>query len=103
MKIKINQFKWYELPIKWFMWWFGWTGYTAPTKTIYFTIEPPIWLIRHEMTHVAQMERDGVLKYHAVWLYWFVHGLVNGKGASKAYLDIPYEIEARAAEKRSQV
>lgn len=96
---KINNFKWYELPIKWLMKLFGWGGYTSPFKIIYYTKIPSRRLIRHENTHMKQMEKDGRVKYHAVWGYYFLYGwLVQWKSAKQAYEDIPYEVEARASE-----
>jgi len=97
-KIKINSFAWYEKPIKWFMGIFGWEGYTAPTKTIYFTVNPSDRLLRHEKMHVKQMEKDGIIRYHIKWFYEFIAGLFSGKSIKESYLDISYEIEARAAE-----
>ncbi len=96
--IKIDSFKWYELPIKWMMLLFGWKGYTAPYKYIYFIGIPSTQLKKHERKHPEQMKRDGVFTYHIVYTYHFIKGVVLLKGFKQAYLDIPYEIEARKAE-----
>ncbi len=96
--IKIDNFKWYELPIKWMMMLFGWTGYTAPYRYIYFIEVPSRRLKKHECKHAEQMSTSGALKYHAVYLYHFLKGLVYWRSFKLAYLEIPYEIEAREAE-----
>lgn len=46
-------------------------------------------LIRHEMKHLEQIERDGRLVFSIKYLYWL---------ARHGYRDNPYEVEARAAE-----
>jgi len=96
--IKIDDFKWYELPIKWMMMLFGWKGYTAPIKYIYFIGVPSRRLKKHECKHAEQMKEDGIVKYHIVYLYHFIRGLLAFKGIKRSYLDIPYEIIARKAE-----
>ena len=49
----------------------------------------PATIIRHEVTHLKQMQRDGLAKFRA--RYWM-------QAATKGYKNIDYEIEARAAE-----
>ncbi len=97
-QIRIDDFKWYELPVKWGMLLFGWKGYTAPVKYIYFIGVPTRRLKKHECKHSEQMSIEGALKYHIVYFYHFIKGLILQKGFKQAYLDIPYEIEARKAE-----
>ena len=46
-------------------------------------------LIRHEMKHIEQINRDGRLLFSVKYLYWLVR---------YGYKNNPYEIEARAAE-----
>jgi len=69
----------------------GFVGITLPTRTIY--IHPSHvgqqWLINHEMAHIAQIDRDGPLKFWPKILAdYFIHGHKNS----------PYEIEARRYE-----
>lgn len=70
--------------------WFGFAGITMPWA-IYLL---PDWfnddrLRRHELKHVEQMKRDGMLAWwiKAAW-YLLRYG----------YMNSPYEIEARAAQ-----
>jgi len=97
-QIKIDDFNWYELPIKWMMLLLGWSGYTSPSKYIYFIGIPSRRLKKHECNHAERMEEDGWIKYHIVYFYHFVKGLALLKGIKQSYLDIPYEVEAREAE-----
>src|SRR5262249_6631729 len=56
-------------------------------------------LVRHEMVHVRQMSEQGVLPF--LWRY-AVHYLKNRRRGMRhhdAYLAIPYEVEAFAAER----
>lgn len=46
-------------------------------------------LIRHELCHLEQIERDGRLIFSIKYLYWL---------ARHGYRNNPYEVEARAAE-----
>ncbi len=95
---RVDDFKWYELPIKWFMKLAGWTGYTSPHKYYYFIGVPSVQLKRHENQHGVQMYRDGTLDYHLTYGGEFIKGVFQGKSFRQAYLDIPYEVEARTAE-----
>jgi hypothetical protein len=56
-------------------------------------------LIRHELVHVRQMAERGVVPF--VWSY-AIHYLKNRRRGMRhhdAYLAIPYEVEAFAAER----
>ena len=78
-------------PILWYMQLFGFAGWTSLWGVCYYMPgwENVDWLIRHEETHLAQMKRDGKIKYMVRYLWQW---------ATKGYLNIDYEIEARAAE-----
>ena len=73
---------------------FGFDAITLPTRSIY--IRPHFIddqsLIRHELAHIAQIDRDGAFKFwpKIVWDF-FRYG----------YEHSPYEIEARQYEYRS--
>lgn len=73
------------------LWAFGFLAITSPWRTIYVHPEwrDSNWLIRHEIAHLAQMERDGWLKFWFRCLWWFV---------SPGYAQSPYEIEAMSVE-----
>ncbi len=58
-------------------------------------------LITHEFVHVLQYQRDGVFPFLAKYMRDFFRNLKmqekwNSQSWQKAYLEIPYEIEARA-------
>ena len=70
---------------------FGFKGWTSFWNTIYLHPdhlgdEP---LIRHEMAHIDQINREGRLKFAIKYLYFTIR---------YGYWDNPYEVEARAAE-----
>lgn len=74
-----------------FLWVFNFAGVVSPWRTIY--VHPEYmdcnWLIRHEVAHLAQMDRDG-------WaLFWWrcLFGYLWW-----GYQHSPYEVEARQAE-----
>ena len=74
-----------------FLRWFGFAAVVSPWRTIYVL---PVFLHderlqRHEMAHLAQMERDGWLRFWVQCVWWYF---------SRGYDASPYEIEARAAE-----
>lgn len=46
-------------------------------------------LIRHEMKHIEQVNRDGRLLFSMKYLYWLIR---------YGYKNNPYEVEAREAE-----
>ena len=66
----------------------GWTSYwnTIYLDPKYLTDER---LIRHEMTHIKQMEEEGKFKFTCRYLWWTL---------KYGYQDNPYEVEARASE-----
>ena len=66
---------------------FGIAGFAAPWNRIY--LLPDYYdhetLRRHELIHIAQMQRDGWLVFLARWLWWT---------AEYGYRGNPYEVEA---------
>lgn len=59
-------------------------------------------LTAHELEHVEQIRREGVVKFYVKYLYFYYKNLWKYRNGFKAYWNIPYEIEARAAEKGLQ-
>ncbi len=59
-------------------------------------------LTAHELEHVLQMRRDGVVWFYTKYLWFYFVNLRKYKNSHIAYLNIPYEIEARAAENRPE-
>ncbi|MCC6873024.1 MAG: DUF4157 domain-containing protein [Sandaracinaceae bacterium] len=56
----------------------------------------PIALVAHEVAHVAQIVRDGFSAFYARSALDYVRGRARGLDDRRAYLAIPYEVEARA-------
>ena len=56
-------------------------------------------LLRHEMVHVAQMERLGVVVFLARYLGEYARNRLRGMGHDAAYRAISFEAEAFAAER----
>ena len=56
-------------------------------------------LLRHEMAHVRQMADHGVLPF--LWIYArdYIRNRRRGMTHDQAYLAIPFEVEAVAAER----
>ncbi len=78
-------------PIKWYMKLCRFQGWTSYWNTIY--LDPKYLtderLIRHEMTHIKQMDEEGKFKFTCRYLWWTL---------KYGYQDNPYEVEARASE-----
>ena len=55
-------------------------------------------LLRHELAHVRQIERLGLLRFYGSYLLEFARHLRRVRSISRAYALISYEIEAVAAE-----
>ena len=77
--------------IKTWMWIWEFKGLATPWHTIYWydADSRTEKLVRHEMTHIMQMERDGILKFMIMYNWYWI---------TKGYVKNPYEIEARIAE-----
>lgn len=56
-------------------------------------------LLRHEMAHVRQMAEHGVLPFLWKYLGEYVRNRRRGMTHHQAYLAIPFEVEAVAAER----
>ncbi len=72
-------------------------GHTIYYKKSELHINPT--LRRHEMKHVEQYEKYGLLGFLVLYLTWYLIGRLQGKDDLQAYLDIPFEVEARKAER----
>lgn len=67
--------------------------YTSPKGSA------PEWLRRHEHMHVEQYKRYGIFCFVVLYFYWYLSGWFQGKSPTQAYYDIPFEVEARKAER----
>lgn len=73
-------------------------------NTIYYPqrqtkVYPLGWLRRHEMVHIEQYKQYGVYGFLFMYFIYYIIGRLQGKDHWKAYEDIPFEVEARKAEK----
>ena len=59
-------------------------------------VEP---LIRHELVHVRQMGEVGVVRFLWTYARHYLRNRRRGMSHHDAYLSIPYEVEAFAAER----
>ncbi len=59
------------------------------------------YLLRHELVHVRQWKRHGVLGFGVRYVGAYAVGRVRRKGHTGAYLRIPLEIEADWVARRS--
>jgi hypothetical protein len=78
-------------PLAWYMRRMGFAGWASFWHTIYVLPghETNARLLRHELMHLEQIERDGRVLFTVKYLYWLVR---------YGYWMNPYEVEARAAE-----
>lgn len=56
-------------------------------------------LRRHEEAHVMQYARYGFFWFLMVYFYWYLRGRLKGLSHIKSYYAIPFEVEARKAER----
>jgi hypothetical protein len=66
-------------------------------RSIYFKGKVIDWMIPHEVEHVRQQHRLGMVRFLAAYWWEFARGLLSGKGLLNAYRDISFEREARRA------
>ena len=52
-------------------------------------------LIVHELTHLEQWHRIGLVRYLFQYVADYVWGLFRGRGLNGSYMDIRFEVEAR--------
>lgn len=57
-------------------------------------------LVVHELVHVRQFSDEGYVPFALRYVVEYLRGLVAGKGARQAYLDIHAETEARRVTER---
>lgn len=56
-------------------------------------------LRKHEAKHVQQYKDYGIFCFLVLYFYWYLLGRLQNKTHYKAYYDIPFEVEARKAER----
>lgn len=55
-------------------------------------------LSKHELKHIRQIKTVGVFRFYTSYVMYYLSGRVAGRDHYDAYYEIPWEIEARAAE-----
>lgn len=55
-------------------------------------------IVRHEMKHVEQIKRLGVIRFYSQYLWEYACNLIHFGNHNDAYMAISFEIEARSAE-----
>ncbi len=53
---------------------------------------------KHEFVHIAQIQKLGVMKFYASYLWFYLRNRISGLNSFDAYMANPYEIEAYAKE-----
>jgi hypothetical protein len=61
--------------------------------------EVPQRLYRHEMKHIEQISRLGVIPFYVLYLWEYIQGRRKGLSHWEAYREISFEKEAVKAEK----
>lgn len=62
------------------------------------TVSPS--LMRHEMIHVGQVQKHGVIKFYAIYVYEFAKNLIKYRKWMVAYYMISFEKEAYEGENK---
>ena len=55
----------------------------------------------HELTHIRQIKEEGVFKFYFKYLSFYLVARYKGFNHENAYLSIPYEVEAYAAQAKA--
>lgn len=58
----------------------------------------PKWLVMHEMEHVRQVRMIGIFRFYSSYLLYYFAGRLAGFSDYDAYMDIPWEKQARDAQ-----
>lgn len=59
-------------------------------------------LLRHELAHIRQINRYGVIGFYARYVAEFLRHLWRVRSVNRAYMLISFEIEAYAAEREAE-
>lgn len=73
-------------------------GVTIGRTIFYINSNPPQVLRKHELKHVDQYEKRGIVKFLFLYIAEYCVGRFRGLNHQQAYLNISFEIEARKAE-----
>lgn len=59
-------------------------------------------MLQHELAHVAQVRRYGILGFYSRYLWEYFRLLWHFRSHQRAYWENRYEVEARAAEGKTR-
>lgn len=59
---------------------------------------PSEQLLRHETAHILQYEKYGIIRFLLIYYLDYLSGLTRYQNHNDAYLNIPFEVEARKFE-----
>lgn len=62
----------------------------------------PKTLINHEMVHMEQRAQIGTITFYVRYLGYWAKGIWKYRNLQKAYMSIPFEIEAYAKQDQNQ-
>lgn len=54
-------------------------------------------LMKHEETHAKQYSKYGIIGFLVRYVFWFTINLFKYRNLYQAYMNIPFEVEARKA------
>jgi Domain of unknown function (DUF4157) len=55
-------------------------------------------LLAHEITHCRQYRAHGTWRFRLLYLAYYLRNLLSGMSRKEAYLNVPFEVEAREIE-----
>lgn len=79
----------------------GFDGITIGSTVIVRSDTPSAALVRHELVHVRQWRRHGIVGFSARYVGWYLWGRLHRHGHLGSYLRIPLEVEADWVTRRS--
>ena len=78
----------------WFPPLLGATAVTIGNNIYYAKDNPPKWLVEHELTHVRQYNKYGIVGFLCRYIGEYMIGRFKGLGRWDSYSQISFEIEA---------
>jgi hypothetical protein len=81
----------------------GVSAVTVGQHIFYWNTEDRVrpWLRDHELVHTRQYKKYGLIGFLVIYFYWYLVGRLEGLSHWEAYEKIPFEVEAREAERRT--
>lgn len=88
--------------IRWMLRIFNIKGIVILKKVYFADINPKQKVVQHETIHLQQIEKEGMLKFYAKYLYFYIRNRLYGNSHFIAYKNIPFEVEARRMSKKER-